>query len=306
MAEPDVLTMARSGLLAALIGEWEIIHKDGSIYGRVVVKSLKDAAIFTHEVQPCTFSFRHRDRPEVKATKSCPSIVTIHWEETSYAILESFGRESLTWKSPPLHDGGAPSYNTWRRTRVSASQTEAPDELTEVRLKAAEELSKVRAKAADDLAELNKKATLSEELAEARAKVADEIAEENESLRSQLKAQTATSESLQRLVRTLVMEVQSMGRESSLLKDSSLESVAVGKSRPPDNPKQMRKSTPSKLATLVLESPVKCVKEQDQDTPKGQIRSLTDQDTPKDKKRRIDPLGNNIGPRGFSLAAGGA
>lgn len=214
---PDVSAMAYHGLLATLLGQWEITLDEGTyIWGRVDVKSLKNAVIVTDEIIPCSFSFRQRDDTDLRAVPGVPSVIAIHWEQDNrheYATLEKQDKDFLTWRSPPLPDGSLGQHNVWKRIGAAAGI----DEVAEVRAKAADELAKVRkqaedtiskavddiAEARDELAEVQANLTLASDLADARASVADEIAEENFAMRKQLDAEVVKNASLQEQVSAL-------------------------------------------------------------------------------------------------------
>jgi len=258
MVDVDMLAMAETGLLAAVVGEWEIIHEFSSTpWGSAVVKSLKDAVILADRVTPCSFSYQRCCREDVSA-----SVVTITWGEASYATLEKCEQNSLTWRLPPLEGGTQGAFTTWRRRHAKASmevfseevvalhkkaaealaavRTKAAAELKDAQANAARELALATAKAAEDLeharaeaaAELEKvqdKAALSDQLADARARVADEIAEENFLLREQLNSMVVRCDALQyqeQSVRMLVKKLLRDARGSSLLEeDMSIESM---------------------------------------------------------------------------------
>jgi len=219
---PDVTTLAEFGLQEAARGTWEITLDEGScIWGRVVVRSLKDATIFQrtdHKSPPmgCQLSFRRRDKLDVKVTGTemvQDTIVVLRWgvgSKTWAATLEKFDKDEITWRST---NG---QHNVWKRIsrEVSSSGSEkdetnadevdkdarvvelekAAEKAAEGRFSARQELMKAQLKHSEELKELRAQLALSEELAEARADVADEIADENLALRKELDSQLRTAE----------------------------------------------------------------------------------------------------------------
>lgn len=247
-SSPDLLLMAESGLLDAVVGDWEISHDaEDSVWGRAVVKGLKDGVILTGEVIPCSFGFRHAPCPKIVDVFT--SKICITWgTENSYATLETFGKDFLKWRLPPQEEDGLPGEATvWRRMRADDSKDQVPKEVVmeqeragkfeTAALSAAEELAELRATAADgvcrlrsasaveiaaahtkalnEMAQVQAQAALAEELAEAYTKVADEIALENETLRVQLSSQVGGSDQVKLLrdqvksLRVLIMEMMS-------------------------------------------------------------------------------------------------
>jgi len=244
------LTMAKSCLRAAVLGEWDIFAEgQDAIWGRAVVKSLNDTVMLSDKPLKCNVNICYCDDPLTEATSSGPCVITIRWGDSNYATLEHLGREAITWRLAPEEDGTLGERTFWRRRQLSAdvvaeSRKEAPDESAAVRAKAASELAEARAKAAEELAALGAtaagelasmrtKLALSDDLAEARANIADDIAEESMALRKQLNAQVACSEALQvqlQSVRKLLlkMEAPNMSSFESVL-ESIAESIAEGK-----------------------------------------------------------------------------
>jgi len=186
MAVPDFLALAESGLLAAVIGEWEISHdEETAVWGRAVVKGLKGGVILTNSVTPCTFCFRHAPNPEVRDVYS--SAIAIHWGLESYATLEYMDKDRLKWRLPELPDGTLGSYTVWKRTNASKKNQVTKDVIADVRAglmdelseqmgrKFSEELQEARVKAADEVDEARSKAAI--QIAAARNEAADKISE---------------------------------------------------------------------------------------------------------------------------------
>lgn len=297
--------MAESGLLASVVGEWEISHdNEDAVWGRAVVKGLKDGVILTGEVIPCSFGFRHAPCPQIVDVFT--SKITITWgAENSYATLETFGKDFLKWRLPPQEEDGLPGEATvWRRMPTDDSKGQVPKEvvkgrapieskfesaglsaaaeLAELRAAAADQLAQVRSasaveiaaahtKAANEIAQVRARAASAEELAEARAQIADDIAAENESLRDQLQLRSQVGGSDQ--VKLLRDQVKS-------LRVLILEMMS-----------QTTPSKPSVLMDLLEEdsSPTngsKSIRHQDGTPDKGQ--------TPQGmKRRRVDAIGND-------------
>jgi len=180
---PDLLTMAESGLLAAVYGNWEISHdSESAVWGRAVVKGLRDAVILTGTVIPCSFGFRHGPNPKVDEVYT--AAITIQWgpdDSPNYATLESSGQDFLKWRLPTQADGSLGSYTIWRRLNVDASKHQAAKEVKGVRM-CAKEVKDERMRAEEELANLRKEADkevleLRTELVELRVKAADQVSE---------------------------------------------------------------------------------------------------------------------------------
>lgn len=170
---PDFLSMAESGLLAAVSGNWEISHDaEPAIWGRAVVKGLSDGVILTSTVTPCTFGFRHGPNPHVDDVYT--AAITIHWgreDNQNYATLESSGEDFLKWRLPVQEDGSLGSYTVWRRISTNTSKHQAAKEVKDIRMKAEEDLAKLRKQADKEVLELRT------ELVEMRVKAADQVSE---------------------------------------------------------------------------------------------------------------------------------
>jgi len=192
-AEPDVFSMAESGLLAAVFGEWEITRGgDRHSTGRAAVKSLKDALLLDDTSVACIFSFRQRLRPLGRpVTYACSSIVTVHWGEgfQCYATLEECGTDSLTWRLPVAPDGTPGGYTVWTRQRGNATKSDTVAAVADAR---------AMVQKSYELAESQRARAIEFEVACKEAEeLADEIAEENKLLQQRLSAQDHSAESLE-------------------------------------------------------------------------------------------------------------
>jgi len=181
VSSPDLLAMAESGLVAAVSGNWEISHDTASaVWGRAVVKGLKEGVILTSSVIPCTFGFRHGPNPQV--TDVYTSAITIQWgpddSSGNYATLESSGKDVLKWRLPLQDDGSMGSYTIWRRTNNKAAKDQATQEAMmeqaakhawDVRAKEADEIENFKRNAVEEVAELRS------ELVDLRVKAADQV-----------------------------------------------------------------------------------------------------------------------------------
>jgi len=191
--EPDVFSMAQSGLLATVFGEWEITHGgDRHSTARAAVKSLNDALLLDDTEVPCIFSFRQRLRPLGRpVTYACSSIVTVHWGEgfQRYATLEKCGMDSLTWRLAVAPDGTPGGYTVWTRQRANATKSD-----TFAAVADAQEMLQQ----SYELAESQRARAIEFEVALKEAEeLADEIAEENKLLQQRLSAQDHSAESLE-------------------------------------------------------------------------------------------------------------
>jgi len=170
---PDLLAMAESGLEAAVSGNWEISHDtESAVWGRAVVKGLREGVILTGTVIPCTFGFRHGPNPQVDEVYT--AAITIHWgpeDSPNYATLESSGEDFLKWRLPVQDDGSLGSYTTWRRMNTNASKHQAAKEVNDVRMRAEEDLANLKKQADKEVLELRT------ELVETRVKAGDEVSE---------------------------------------------------------------------------------------------------------------------------------